>query len=55
MHTLSFLLKHVYALQEVGITHPHDLAHLDSKEFDSVIQSVKGRTALPGLAAVRLK
>ena len=53
--TLALSAKHIYALQEEGITHPHDLAQFTSTEFEAVIQSVKGRTPLPGLAVVRLK
>ena len=53
--TLSLSPKHVYTLREEGITHPHDLTQLNSKEFDSVIRSVKGRAALPELTVVQLK
>ena len=52
---LTFLPKHVHALRKEGITHPHDLAQFGSTEFEAVIQSVKGKAALPGLAVVRLK
>ena len=47
--------KHINALREEGITHPRDLANFDSDDFGSVIRSVKGKAALPGLAQIRLK
>ena len=47
--------KHINALRDEGITHPKDLANFDSNDFDSVIQSVKGKAALPDLAQIRLK
>ena len=47
--------KHINALREERITHPRDLANFDSDDFDSVIRSVKGKAALPGLAQIRLK
>ena len=54
--TFSLLPKHINALQDEGITHPKDLAQFNSKEFDMVIRSMKGRqAALPGLAQIRLK
>ena len=53
--TLALLPKHVHALREEGITHPHDLAQFTCTEFDFVIRNVKTKTVLPGLAVVRLK
>ena len=53
--TLTLAPKHIHALRDEGITHPHDLAQFTSTEFENVIQSVKGKAALPGLAVVRLK
>ena len=54
--TLSLLPKHIHALRNEGISHPKDLAKFNSKEFDMVIRSMKGRqAALPGLAQMRLK
>ena len=53
--TLALSAKHIHALREEGITHPHDLAQFTSTEFEAVIRSVKGRAPLPGLAVVRLK
>ena len=53
--TLTLAPKHIYALREEGITHPHNLAQFTSTEFEAVIRSVKGRAALPGLAVVRLE
>ena len=53
--TLSLSPKHIHALREEGITHPHDLAQFTSTEFEAVIRSVKRKAALPGLAVVRLK
>ena len=47
--------KHTNALRDEAITHPRDLANFDSGDFDSVIQSVKGKAALPGLTQIRLK
>ena len=47
--------KHINALRDKGITNPRDLANFDFGDFDSVIQSVKGKAALPGLAQIRLK
>ena len=42
-------------MRDEVITHTRDLAHFDSGNFDSVIQSVKGNAALPGLVQIRLK
>ena len=54
--TLTLAPKHINALREEGITHPKDLAQFNSKEFEMVIRSMKGRSAaLPGLAQIRLK
>ena len=53
--TLSLLPKHINALQDKGITYPKDLAQFNSKEFDMVIQSIKGKAALLGLAQIKLK
>ena len=54
--TLTLAPKHSNALREKGITHPKDLAQFDSKEFNMVICSMKGRSAaLPGLAQIRLR
>ena len=53
--TLTLTPKHIHALREEGITHPHNLAQFTSTEFEAVIRSVKGRAPLPGLAVVRLK
>ena len=54
--TLTLAPKHINALREEGITHPKDLAQFNSKEFEMVIRSMKGRlAALPGLAQIRLK
>ena len=53
--TLALAAKHIHALREEGITHPHDLAQFTSTEFEAVIRSVKGRAPLPGLAVVRMK
>ena len=53
--TLTLAPKHIHALRDEGITHPHDLAQFTSTEFENVIRSVKGKAALPGLAVVRLK
>ena len=54
---LSLVPKHIdiNALQDEGTTHPKDLAQFNSKEFDMVIRSMKGKAALPGLAQIRLK
>ena len=35
--TLALLAKHIHALREEGITHPHNLAQFTSTEFDAVI------------------
>ena len=43
------------ALQGEGITHPKDLAQFNSKEFDMIIQNMKGKVALPSLAQIWLK
>ena len=48
--TMSLLPKHIHALRGEGITHPKDLAQFTSTEFESVIRSMKSKTALPGLA-----
>ena len=53
--TMSLLPKHIHALRGEGITHPKDLALFTSKEFDSVIRSMKSKVALPGIAQIRLK
>ena len=53
--TLSLAPKHINALRDDGITHPKDLAQFNSKEFDMVIRSMKGKAALPGIAQIRLK
>ena len=47
--------KHINALRDKDITHPRDLAYFNSGDFDSVIRTVKGKAALPGLAQIRLK
>ena len=47
--------KHINVLRYEGITHPRDLANFDSGDFDSVIRSVKGKAALPGLAQIHRK
>ena len=52
--TMSLLPKHIHALRGEGITHPKDLALFTSKEFESVIRSMKSKTALPGIAQIRL-
>ena len=52
---LSLLPIQINALREEGITHPQDLAQFDSDDFDSVIQSMKGRALLSDLAQIRLK
>lgn len=48
--TLSLLPKNVHTLQEEGIIHLMYLALFNITEFESVIRSVKGNVALPGLA-----
>ena len=53
--TLSLAPKHINALRAEGINHPKDLAQFNSKEFEMVIRSMKGKAALPGLAQIRLK
>ena len=53
--TLSLAPKHINALRAEGITHPKDVAQFNSKEFDMVIRSMKGKAALPGLAQTRVK
>ena len=53
--TLSLVSKHINALCAEGITHPKYLAQFNIKEFESVIRSMKGKAALPGLAQIRLK
>ena len=53
--TMGLAPKHINALRDKAITHPRDLAKFDSGDFDSVIRSVKGKAALPGLAQIRLK
>ena len=54
--TLTLALKHINDLREEGITHPKDLTQFNSKEFEMVICSMKGRqAALPSLAQMRLK
>ena len=53
---MSLEPKHVNALREEGVTHPIDLAMFDSKDFESVIHSMKGKQcAPPGIAQIRLK
>ena len=52
---MGLVPKHINALRNEDITHPKDLANFDLDDFDSVIQSVKGKTALPGLAQICLK
>ena len=52
---MSLLPKHIHALHGEGITHPKDLALFTSKEFESVIRSMKSKTALPGIAQIRLR
>ena len=44
-----------HALHGEGITHPKDIALFTSKEFESVIRSMKSKTALPGIAQIRLR
>ena len=44
--TMSLEPKHVNALREEGVTHPIDLAMFDSKDFESVIHSMKGNDVL---------
>ena len=41
--TMGLVPKHIYALRDEANTHPRDLANFDSGDFDSVIQSVKGK------------
>ena len=53
--TMGLTPKHINTLCDEAITHPIDLANFDSDDFDSVIRSVKGEVALPGLAQIRLK
>ena len=53
--TLPLLPKHIYVLREEDITHPKDLALFSSIKLDSRILSVQGKSALPGLAQIRLK
>ena len=53
--TLGLAPKYIHALRDEGVTHPKDLVNFDSGDFDSVIRSVKGKVALPGLAWIRLK
>ena len=53
--TFALSAKHIHALREEGITHPHNLAQFTSTEFEAVIRSVKGRAPLPRLAVVRMK
>ena len=54
--TMSLDSKHVNALREEGITHLIDLAMFDSKEFDSIIHSMKANRVAPlGIAQIRLK
>ena len=53
--TLSLAPKHINALRAEGINYPKDLAQFNSKEFEMVIRSMKGKAALPGLAQIRLK
>ena len=50
--TMGLAPKHIHALRDEAITHPRDLASFDSGDFYSVIQSVKGKVALPGLAQI---
>ena len=45
---MGLATKHINALRDEAITYPRDLANFDSDNFDSVIQSVKGKVALPG-------
>ena len=52
---MGLALKHINALRDEAITHPTDLGNFDSGNFDSVIQSVKGKAELPGLAQIYLK
>ena len=40
--TMSLEPKHVNALREEGVTHLIDLAMFYSKDFESVIHSMKG-------------
>ena len=40
--TLTLAPKHINVLCAEGITHPKDLEHFDSKEFESAIASLKG-------------
>ena len=47
--------KHTNALRDKAITYPRDLTNFDSSNFDSVIRSVKGKAALPGLAQICFK
>ena len=35
--TLALAPKHIHALREEGITHPHDLAQFNSTKFEAVI------------------
>ena len=53
--TMCLSPKHINALREQGIVHPINLSPYDSDDFDSVVRSMKGKTALPGLAQIRLK
>ena len=53
---LGLAPKHINILRDEGITHPIDFAQFDSKDFDSVIKSVKGlNVPLPGLSQILLK
>ena len=53
--TLSLAPKYINALGGEGSTHPKDLVQFNSKEFESVIRSVKSKDVLPDLAQIRLK
>ena len=53
--TLSLAPKHINALRAEEITHSKDLLQFNSKEFEMVIRSMKGKAALPDLAQIWLK
>ena len=44
---LSFAPKHINALRGEGITCPKDLAQFNTKEFESVIQSMRVKQRYP--------